>query len=149
MSAPPLAGIRAVTLDVGGTLIEPWPSVGHIYAEVAGSYFGEIFDPVRVNERFRIAWQAAHSAPKSFTYARTGWADVVRKTFRDLTQRPADAGLFEALWHRFTEPSAWRIFPDVLPCLTELRHTVAMASEGLRRCPSRRLRAVRLCLKSG
>jgi len=30
--------IRAVTFDVGGTLIECCPSVGHIYAEVAGRH---------------------------------------------------------------------------------------------------------------
>ena len=30
--------IRAVTFDVGGTLIEPWPSVGHVYAEVAAQH---------------------------------------------------------------------------------------------------------------
>jgi len=28
-------GIRAISFDVGGTLIRPWPSVGHVYAEVA------------------------------------------------------------------------------------------------------------------
>ena len=27
--------IRAVTFDVGGTLIQVWPSVGHVYADVA------------------------------------------------------------------------------------------------------------------
>ena len=28
----PLEEIKAVTFDVGGTLIRPWPSVGHVYA---------------------------------------------------------------------------------------------------------------------
>jgi hypothetical protein len=30
--------IRAVSFDVGGTLIEPWPSVGRAYAEVAARH---------------------------------------------------------------------------------------------------------------
>ena len=29
------SGIKAVTFDVGGTLINPWPSVGDVYVEVA------------------------------------------------------------------------------------------------------------------
>ena len=36
--------VRAVTLDVGGTLIEPWPSVGADYAAVAGE-FGPVTAP--------------------------------------------------------------------------------------------------------
>ena len=32
--------IKAITFDVGGTLIEPWPSVGHAYAGVAARYAG-------------------------------------------------------------------------------------------------------------
>ena len=121
MSTVGHAGIRAVTCDVGGTLIAPWPSVGHIYAEVAGYYFGETFDPILLNERFAIAWRAAHLSPGGFTYSRRDWAAVVGATYRDLTERPADPGLFDALWRRFTEPAAWQVFPDVLPCLSELR----------------------------
>src|SRR5580700_10426449 len=34
--------IRAVTFDVGGTLIEPWPSVGRVYAEVAARHGLEV-----------------------------------------------------------------------------------------------------------
>jgi hypothetical protein len=37
-----LSGIRAVTFDVGGTLIEPWPSVGRVYAEVAARHGVEV-----------------------------------------------------------------------------------------------------------
>ena len=33
-----LGHIQAVTFDVGGTLIRPWPSVGHVYAEVAARH---------------------------------------------------------------------------------------------------------------
>jgi len=30
--------IRAITFDVGGTLIAPWPSVGHIYSDIAARF---------------------------------------------------------------------------------------------------------------
>ena len=121
MSVPAFSQIRAVTFDVGGTLIEPWPSVGHIYAETARRVLGEAFDPVRLEERFVAAWRTAHAHPGSFNYSKTAWAAIVRTTFLGLTDRPDDHGLFDALWQRFTEPGAWRIFPDVLPCMRELR----------------------------
>lgn len=126
MNVPVFTQICAVTFDVGGTLIEPWPSVGHIYSETARRVLGETFDPGQLEERFVAAWRLAHTQPGSFNYSKTAWAAVVRGTFRGLTDRPDDQGLFDALWRRFTESDAWRTFPDVLPCLRELR------SRGLR-----------------
>ena len=43
--------VEAITLDVGGTLIEPWPSVGHIYAEVAARNVVQA-EPVELTRRF-------------------------------------------------------------------------------------------------
>ena len=37
-----MENVKAVTFDVGGTLIEPWPSVGHAYAEVAQRHGVEV-----------------------------------------------------------------------------------------------------------
>ncbi len=42
--------IRAVTFDVGGTLIEPWPSVGHVYAEVAARHGVAAIDVATLNQ---------------------------------------------------------------------------------------------------
>jgi putative hydrolase of the HAD superfamily len=121
MSCSGAVSIRAVTFDVGGTMIEPWPSVGHIYAEVAEGCLAGSFDPAVLNERFAVAWKRAHAVPRRFDYSRVRWAWLVGETFRGLTARPDDKALFEALWRRFAEPAAWRIFPDVVPCLTDLR----------------------------
>ena len=55
--------IRAVTLDVGGTLIEPWPSVGHVYARVA-ERFGIVCSAEGVNRSFAAAWRARVSLRK-------------------------------------------------------------------------------------
>ena len=49
--------VEAITLDVGGTLIEPWPSVGHIYAKVAARH-GVQAEPEELTRRFVQAWQA-------------------------------------------------------------------------------------------
>jgi putative hydrolase of the HAD superfamily len=107
---------RAITFDVGGTLIEPWPSVGHIYAEVAAKH-GIAGASARVlNRHFAAAWRAQ----KSFDYTREGWRGVVEATFRKLTKAQSRS-LFPDLYLRFAQPAAWRIFDDVLPTLRELR----------------------------
>ena len=64
--------IRAVTFDVGGTLIEVWPSVGHVYAEVAAWHGVEGPSAGMINRRFAAAWKAA----RQFKYSRAHWAGL-------------------------------------------------------------------------
>jgi putative hydrolase of the HAD superfamily len=111
------SAIRAVTLDVGGTLIEPWPSVGHVYAEIADRHGIPGLAPEDLTGRFARAWRKA----ENFRYRRLDWAALVDATFLDLTPRPPSRTFFRELYERFTEPNAWRIFDDVLPALERLR----------------------------
>ena len=55
--------IKAVTFDAGGTLIKPWPSVGHVYAEAAAGHAR--IAPERLNERFAAVWQGAAAVQSS------------------------------------------------------------------------------------
>jgi putative hydrolase of the HAD superfamily len=111
-----LINIRAVTFDVGGTLIEPWPSVGHVYAEIAERRGVGRLSPEILNERFKTAWRGQ----SNFTYTREAWSAIVDETFRDLvSQSPRDT-LFPALYDRFAKADAWRIFDDVEPTLSAL-----------------------------
>jgi putative hydrolase of the HAD superfamily len=114
--------IRAVTFDVGGTLIEVWPSVGHVYAEVAARHGFTGLSAQLLNRRFVTAWRAAGN----FNHSRRGWAQLVNATFRGLTERPPSQTFFDELYARFASPEAWRIFPDVLPTLE------ALATRGLK-----------------
>lgn len=50
------SAIRAVTFDVGGTLIKVWPSVGHVYAEVAARHGVEGISVRQLDQRFADAW---------------------------------------------------------------------------------------------
>jgi len=50
--------IKAITFDAGGTLIEPWPSVGEIYASVAAEFGDAELSAEQINRQFAAAWKA-------------------------------------------------------------------------------------------
>ena len=107
--------IQAISFDVGGTLIEPWPSVGHVYAAMAGRFGVHGVAVEMLNRRFAAAWQAK----RDFDYSEAAWFDLVRQTFGEhAAQLPGD--YFPALYEHFAQPDAWRIYDDVLPALDEL-----------------------------
>jgi putative hydrolase of the HAD superfamily len=101
--------IQAVTFDVGGTLIEPWPSVGHVYAEVAARHGLKSFSPDQLNARFKTAWRVR----QTFHHSRNEWNELVTEVFGGSTP----PGFFAELYDRFAEPDAWHIYDDVLPAL--------------------------------
>jgi len=107
--------IHAITFDVGGTLIEPWPSVGHVYAEVAARFGVSGIAPEMLTQGFGRAWKAQ----TSFDYARESWFGIVRETFGDQAAKlPAE--FYPAVFDRFMEVDTWRIYDDVLPTLQAL-----------------------------
>jgi putative hydrolase of the HAD superfamily len=110
------AHIRAVTFDVGGTLIEPWPSVGHIYAEVAAQYGWKGIDPARLNRRFAAAWRQL----RDFRHTRRQWAALVEAAFAGAIPPGTSRSFFNLLYKRFAQPDAWRIIDDVVPALNSL-----------------------------
>jgi REG-2-like HAD superfamily hydrolase len=109
-------GIRAVTFDVGGTLIEPWPSVGSVYAKVAAQ-LGVMVAAEALDRQFAQAW----AAKQDFGYSVSDWSKLVEQTFAGLVPKPAEARLFAALYAHFASTAPWRIFDDVTPCLRELK----------------------------
>jgi dihydrofolate synthase/folylpolyglutamate synthase len=108
--------IRAVTFDVGGTLIEPWPSVGSVYAEIAKRH-GVHVPAEELNRQFAAAWKAK----RNFGYSMTDWSDLVNQTFAGVTGAPAKGALFADLYAHFATAAPWRIFDDVVPCLHRLK----------------------------
>ncbi|HXT11726.1 MAG TPA: HAD-IA family hydrolase [Candidatus Angelobacter sp.] len=114
--------IKAVTFDVGGTLIEPWPSVGHVYAEVAARHGTEWFSAEELNARFKAAWRAR----QNFGHSRDEWAQLVEEVFRGAAPNPSGKDFFPELYDQFARPEAWHIFEDVLPALD------ALASRGIK-----------------
>ena len=112
-----LSTIRAITFDVGGTLIDPWPSVGHVYAEVAGQQAYAGVAPDKLNRQFIAAWKRR----VDFDYSRLAWAGLVQQTFAGLIPCPADELLFDALYRRFEQPEVWRVHDDVASALARFK----------------------------
>ena len=109
-----LEGIRAVTFDAGGTLIEPWPSVGHVYADIAARH-GVHADPAKLNERFAQSWRAK----QGFDYSRAHWLSLVEEAFGGIA--PVSGGMFDSIYNHFKLATPWRVFEDVAPVLNELK----------------------------
>jgi putative hydrolase of the HAD superfamily len=107
--------IRAVTFDVGGTLMAPWPSVGHVYARVATAHIDFAADPERITRQFLSAWRARDE----FDYSREGWFDLVRHSFHGVAE--VSEALFTALYDSFSTHDAWRVYDDVIPCFEALQ----------------------------
>ena len=108
--------IEAITFDVGGTLIEPWPSVGDVYASVARTH-GFSVSPETLNRQFRAGWKRR----RDFRHRRLDWAQLVAETFAGTIPPGAHDTFFDELYDRFRAPDVWRVFDDVRPTLREWR----------------------------
>src|SRR2546421_1591307 len=109
--------IKAVTFDVGGTLIRPWPSVGHVYAEVASRHGCANVAAETLNTHFATAWRAK----KNFDHSRRAWLELVEATFAGLIEENSVQGFFDDVYARFAAAEAWRVFDDVHQTLQELQ----------------------------
>lgn len=110
----PQCPVHTVTFDVGGTLISPSPSVGHVYAEMAKRH-GVKAEPEVLNEGFRAAWKAK----TEFDYSEEAWYGLVRNTFGPLAPKLPEA-FFPAVYRRFMDADAWAIHDDAVAVLDEL-----------------------------
>jgi putative hydrolase of the HAD superfamily len=114
--AQPTSDIKAVTFDVGNTLITTWPSVGHIYADIAARHGVDQLTPALVEERFRALWPGKGH----LTETRGGWEQLVDEVFEGLVEIPPSQSFFAEIYDRFAQAEAWRIYDDVLPVLDAL-----------------------------
>ena len=104
--------VEAITLDVGGTLIEPWPSVGHIYAEVAARN-GVQAEPEELTHA--LSRRGRHRVPFN-TLGPIG--AVVDATFEGLgTQLPSQT-FFGELNSHIAKAECWHVYEDAIPTLT-------------------------------
>lgn len=108
--------IRAITFDVGHTLIEPRDSVGHVYSAVAAQHGYPGLAPAELDRRFHEAFAAMGWVANT----REHWAQLVDATFAGLVAEPPSRTFFPALFAAFGQPLAWHIYDDVRPTLKGL-----------------------------
>ncbi|HYH44243.1 MAG TPA: HAD-IA family hydrolase [Thermoanaerobaculia bacterium] len=119
--------IQAVTFDVTHTLIHS-PCLGEIYAEVLGRH-GIALAPAEAARLVRVVWQelACLADPGSDRFtahpegARGWWRRFVGRLGEYLDGPPVSPFAAAELFHRFGQPDAWEVYPDVLPALAALR----------------------------
>jgi putative hydrolase of the HAD superfamily len=117
--------VRVVFFDAVGTLIHPVPTPAEVYGTF-GREHGATMDVGTIGERFGTAFRRQETLDRqgdlrtSEPRERQRWGAIVREVFTELRDTEA---LFEDLWKHFAEPSAWTLFPDVIPCLTRLRRS--------------------------
>lgn len=119
--------IRAVFFDAGHTLLCAHPDLGTIYAETTAR-FGVRLPPDRFAEAFRPVFREAvktHASDGGASDAQDHamWKEITGRIHGRLPElRGVEfSGWFEALYRRFGETSAWRLYDDVAPVLGRLR----------------------------
>lgn len=116
MTSLDLGRIRAVTLDAAGTLLEPTPSVGAIYAEVAAELGWTHWQPAELDARFRAAW----STKGMFDFSPVSWLNLVTRVTEGLAPEPLSLRYFPLVWERFNAARCWRVYPEVSSVLQGL-----------------------------
>jgi len=127
-SSPNTESIRAVSFDLGGTLIAAAPSVGAIYADVCRAHGVEVPSD-RCDHSFETAWaRRSSTAPPgvdSFSHSPGGedgwWSGVVLEVLEACGVPPEKAPPVDAFRAAFASPPAWRVYDDVPRTLESLR----------------------------
>jgi len=116
-NADPLAQVKVVSLDAGGTLIAPSPSVGEIYAEVARQRNIKPPSEDTLNLRFKEIWKNS----VDFDYSKEAWKRIVDYCFLETCQDGVDSDLFENIYIAFTNIENWDLYSDVELSLEVIR----------------------------
>lgn len=118
----------AVFFDAANTLLYPFPSVGTQYAEAAARY-GVTTTADAVQNAFRQAWvQVQTQSEQDPTRYGIGepdgrrfWHALVHATFAQIALPEAFDAFFDELYERFAAADAYRLYPETLTVLQQLR----------------------------
>ncbi len=106
--------IQAVTFDVSGTLLYPYPSVGEIYADISKKH-GIQLNSKHIEQPLTDAYKRRRETRRptiSQESEKEWWSS------QDTAQFDA---FFSELWAAFAEASSWRLYDGVVPVLQELK----------------------------
>jgi len=121
----PLKNFEVVFLDAGGTLLHPYPSVGEIYQRVASRY-GSRAAAAEIEKVFRKVWIARDGMVSLESHSdeekeRRWWYETVEQVFNECGQMERFDDFFEELYDLFASPDVWRLYPETLEVMKELR----------------------------
>ena len=128
MSSRAAEPVRAVSFDLGGTLIAASPSVGAIYASVCREH-GLDLEAEACDRSFEAAWARRGAADtggrdRFSTYPGgedAWWRGVILEVLRSCDVPEERAPAVEAFRDAFASARAWRIYDDVPATLSSLR----------------------------
>ncbi len=107
-----------ILFDAAETLFTTRGTVGEIYAEVAGNY-GSRASADEIQDAFLRQFQ--HSGPVLTENEKQWWKDVVHGVFEAVGMVPDFDRFFEDVYEQFRDDRGWKLFPETLPVLRELR----------------------------
>ena len=107
-----------VLFDAAETLFTTRGTVGEIYGEVAQRY-GSASSPSEIQAAF--IRQFRHSGPLTIDNENKWWKDVVRRVFEDVGMVSNFDRFFDEVYDQFRDGRGWRLFPETLEVLEELR----------------------------
>lgn len=119
--------IQYVFFDAGGTLIDPYPSVGEIYARARHAH-GLNATAEQLHDAFQNIWgrYVARAGQDPMTFGqdnestRTWWRNLVFEVLDHVDFHGDREACFAAFFAAFESPDAWRVYDDVRPVLDAL-----------------------------
>lgn len=122
---------KAVSFDLGGTLLYPDPPVGNAYATLLGE-FGFHADGSKLNHRFKEAFHRHSRTPRSPSQIRDSeslWRSIVQDTLAGVIDLDENAfeDVFQHLYQAYTTARFWKLYDGIdfmlntlclkIPCL--------------------------------
>ncbi len=120
--------LKAVLVDVGGTLIEAVPSPPEVYAETLSRY-GPAVSPAEVAPVFTEVWQEmTQEHPLGLDRyhlwkggERAWWGAFLRRVLERLHHPAPWQEVLDELFATFARPERWRVYPEAFSVLKQLK----------------------------
>lgn len=125
--------IRAIVFDAAGTLFYLTRTVGDHYAYV-GSEVGLNLDAQQLEGAFHAAWQQMPRRPAIDSPRENDdqdwWRELVGRVFDRVAPSLSEVdrdNFFAIAYEHFAEAGVWKLYPDVLDALRQLRERFQLA----------------------